>query len=102
MAPELGLLVALMIESAGRARCDQSVLPRPDRKMRYRRLVRDPRQRRIVYRMLGYPLVQPPDVVLFGIARKRRSKRNHRLHAIGVVARIFASEEPAEAPAHDH
>ena len=37
------------------ARRDQPVLPRPDREMRHRRLVGNPRDRRIVDRVAGDP-----------------------------------------------
>ena len=45
------------------------------------------------------PFVQPPDIVLPGIARKGRAERDHRAHPVGHGPRQLAREQPAEAPA---
>src|SRR5215469_2512908 len=69
--------------------------------MRHWRLVGDPWKRRIVDRVPGDPLVELPHIVLFGIARERRSQGDHGLHFPWMIARELAAEEAAEAPADD-
>src|SRR4051812_20922008 len=98
---ELDLLVAFMLEPAGGTRRDQAVPARPDGEVRHRRLVGDARQRRGVAPGVGDLLVELPDIVLPRVARERRTKGDQRLHAIGMVARIFAAEHAAQAPADD-
>src|ERR1700750_2980019 len=70
--------------------------------MRDRRFLRDPWHRRIVDWVLRYLLVKLPDIVLLGIPRERRAQSDDRFHSVRMVARIFAPEEAAEAPADDH
>src|SRR4051794_20706862 len=102
MTVEFDLFVTLVLEPAGGPRGNQPVPPRPDRKMWHRRLVGYPRQRRIVDRMLRHQFIELPDVVLPGIAGKRRAQGDHRLHRFRVVAGIFTPEEAAEAPADNY
>ena len=78
MAAELDRLVAFLGQAARGPRSDQPVAPRPDGKMRHRRLVGDARDRRIVDGMAGDPLVEPPDIVLPRVAGKGRSERDDR------------------------
>src|SRR3954454_21293913 len=99
MAGQLDFLVALMVETARRTRRDQPVATRPDGEMRNRRLVRDAWQRWLIDWMLRHHLIELPDIVLPRVAGKWRTQGDQRLHPSRIVARIFAAEEPAEAPA---
>ena len=44
-------------------------------------------------------LVEPPDIVLLGIAGEWRAQSHHRAHPVGDGARQLAGEQAAEAPA---
>ena len=102
MTGELDFLVAFVLETARRPGCDEPVPPRPDGEMRDGRLFGNSRQRRIVDGMARYPFVERPDDILTWIAGERRAQGDYRFHPMWMVARKFAPEEAAKAPADNH
>src|SRR3954453_1957423 len=100
-AVELDRLVALVLQPACRAGCDQTVPPRPQGKLGHRRLGGDARDWRLVDFVPGNHLVQPPDIVLFGIARKRRTEGDNRANPVRNCPRQLSREQPTQAPAYD-
>ena len=100
-AVHLDRLVAFLVQPARGARRDDAVLARPESERRHRRLVGDPRDRRLVDLVPGDPFVEPPDIVLRAGRRRRASPGSPPPAPCRAWPRQLAGKKAAEAPADD-